>query len=271
MSLSTAATARDITDGVMMNDFAQRVALITGGTSGIGLATAHIMLSSGAKVALIGSNIDKAESAMRSLAGFDENVTFVQGDISLPTECEKVIRHTVGHFGKIDIVVNSAGVYLEKLITEVTEEDYDFVMNINVKGTYFICKYAIPELKKPGNGAIVNVSSDAGLNGNLLCTTYCASKGAVTTFTKALALELCPYNIRVNCVCPGDIDTPMLKKYLSEVDNPTQKLQDLINIYPMGRIGRPEEAAEAICFLASDRASFITGIAMPIDGGLTAC
>ncbi|MEN6411604.1 MAG: SDR family NAD(P)-dependent oxidoreductase [Veillonellales bacterium] len=254
----------------MLYDFKSKVALITGGTSGIGLATARLLLQGGARVALIGSQKSKGRQALAELAEFGEQATYIQGDISRVTACRQAVDKTVEHYGKLDIVVNSAGIYLEKAITEVTPEEYERIMDVNVKGTYFICQAAVPALRKT-QGSIINVSSDAGLNGNILCSAYCAAKGAVTIFTKALALELARYNVRVNCVCPGDIDTPLLKQQLAMAPNRDACLKEMASVYPLGRIGRPEEIATVICFLASPAASFVTGSAWPVDGGLTSC
>lgn len=255
----------------MKCDFTGKVALITGGTSGIGLSTASILLESGAKVALIGRQTEKGQAALSQFAEYGDKVCFVQGDISKTGECQKVIEQTVAQLGRLDIVINSAGTYMEKAISDVTEEDFDQMMNSNLKGTYFICKYALPYLRQGGGGAIVNISSDAGINGNCLCTTYCASKGAVTVFTKALALESIHDGIRANCVCPGDVDTPMVEEQLMYVENKEQYLRDMASIYPIGRIAKPEEIAKVICFLASDNASFVNGAVWTVDGGLTAC
>ena len=148
------------------------------------------------------------------------------------------------------------------------EADYDQLIDTNLKGTFFMCQTAIPELRKT-SGNIVNVSSDSGVQGNPLETLYCASKGAVTIFTKALAVDLAKENIRVNCVCPGDIDTPMLDQDLAQSDNPEQYLKTLTSRYPIGRIGKPEEVASVICFLASDASPFTTGAAWSVDGGIT--
>lgn len=256
---------------MMQCNFEGKVALITGGTSGIGLSTASILLELGAKVTLIGRQVTKGKVALDQFAKYGENVCFLQGDISKTGDCQKVIEETVAQFGRLDIVINSAGTYMEKAISDVTEEDFDQMMNSNIKGTYFICKYALPHLRQAGGGAIVNISSDAGINGNCLCTTYCASKGAVTVFTKALALESIHDGIRANCVCPGDVDTPMVERQLMNVDNKEQYLREMASIYPIGRIAKPEEIAKVICFLASDNASFVNGAIWTVDGGLTAC
>jgi NAD(P)-dependent dehydrogenase (short-subunit alcohol dehydrogenase family) len=253
-----------------MNELNKKVAVITGGTSGIGLATAKLFLERGFFVAIVGSTIEKGNEAISFLHKASLNCAYFQGNVSSASACEQIIKAVIDHFGQINVLVNSAGVYLEKLITEMTEAEYDYVMDINVKGTYFMCKYIIPELRKRNSGAIINVSSDAGINGNLQCSAYCASKGAVTVFTKALALELSPYNIRVNCVCPGDIDTPLTRKQFSNLSDPEAGLNEIKKIYPINRIGYAYEVAEVIYFLASDAASFVIGAAWSVDGGLTA-
>lgn len=251
--------------------FKGKVAVITGGTSGIGLETGRQLLSQGAKVALIGRSAEKGLRALQELAVYGDQVSFIQSDISKVLQCQEVIDRTIAQFGSLNIVVNSAGIYMEKTIDEVTEDEFDNMMNTNIKGTYFICKSALPYLRQSGGGAIINVSSDAGINGNCLCTTYCASKGAVTTFTKALALESIHYGVRVNCVCPGDVDTPMLQQQLIGVDNPQEYLRDMAAMYPVGRIAQSHEIANVICFLASDKSSFVNGAVWTVDGGLTAC
>jgi NAD(P)-dependent dehydrogenase (short-subunit alcohol dehydrogenase family) len=251
--------------------FKGKVAIITGGTSGIGLETGRQLLSQGAKVALIGRQAEKGLRTLQELAVYGDQVSFIQGDISQAQQCQEVVNRTIAQFGSLNIVVNSAGVYMEKTIDEVTEDEFDNMMNTNIKGTYFICKYALPHLRQSGGGAIINVSSDAGINGNCLCTTYCASKGAVTTFTKALALESIHYGVRVNCVCPGDVDTPMLQQQLIGVDSPQEYLRDMAAMYPVGRIAQSHEIANVICFLASDKSSFVNGAVWTVDGGLTAC
>lgn len=256
----------------MANDrFKGKVALITGGTSGIGLETAKQLLAQGAMVALIGSQMKKGQGALEELKIYGDKVCFIQGDISHVSQCQAVVKETVAKLGRLDIVINSAGIYMEKSIDEVTEEEFDQMMNSNIKGTYFICKYALPYLRQAGSGSIVNISSDAGINGNCLCTAYCASKGAVTVFTKALALESIHHGIRANCVCPGDVDTPMIEKQLVNVENKEEYLRDMASIYPIGRIARPEEIGKVICFLASEDASFVNGAVWTVDGGLTAC
>lgn len=254
----------------MKLDFAGKSVLITGGTSGIGLAAARMFLAAGSVVALTGRDKDRGREALSNLSDLSGAAFFINGDVTDVAACERIVREAVELFGgRLDVLVNCAGEYLEKPIEETTESEFDRIMAVNAKGTYFVSQAAVPSLKR-SRGVVVNVSSDAGLTGNINCTAYCAAKGAVTLFTKALALELAPHGIRVNCVCPGDIDTPLLARQLSAADNPQALRRDMESIYPLGRIGTPEEVASVILFLASDAASFVTGAAWSVDGGLTA-
>lgn len=255
--------------GIQWN-FSHKVVLITGGTSGIGLATARMVLSAGANVLLVGSSQKKGAHAMEVLNTFGDRVRYFCADVSKVLQCEKALQEVQYQFGRLDIVVNSAGVFRSGFIDNVTEQEFDRIMDTNVKGTFFICKYATPLLRKSLHASIINISSDAGLHGNKQCPDYCASKGAVTLLTKALALDLAADNIRVNCVCPGDIVTPMLEEECEKQEDRDAYLADLTAPYPVGRLGQAQEVASVVCFLASDAASFVTGAAWPIDGGLTA-
>lgn len=252
----------------MQYDVINKVALITGGTSGIGLSTAKLLLENGAKVVIVGRDARKGHEELQALSDFHDAVYYVQGDVTQPEDCEKIVAETVKHFSGLDILVNSAGIYWEKPIDDVTEVEYDNMMNSNVKGTYFMCKWALPQLRKAAGSSIITMASDAGINGNFLCTAYCASKGAVIAFTKALSLEVAQYGIRANCVCPGDVATPMMDRQLTNNNN--YSLSDMEALYPLGRIAKPREVAHVIGFLVSDAASFVTGAVWTVDGGLTA-
>jgi len=246
-----------------------KVALITGGTEGMGYATAELFLNEGARVAITGRSGEKGRRALRSLRKHGE-VIYIQGDVSRTADAKRMVSETVSQFGRIDILFNNAGIYVEKTAEDTTEEEWDRVIDINLKGTFLVSKYAIPHMKKQRSGVIVNNSSDAGLIGNRSCPAYCASKGAVTIMTKAMALDYAKYGIRVNCVNPGTIDTPMLVREAETSADPAEYLRRMDAQSPIGRVGRPEEVARAVLFLASDESSFVTGAALSIDGGMTA-
>ena len=240
-----------------------KTALITGGTSGIGLATAKKFLSENYNCVLVGRSEKKFDAIKNELTG---NFDFISADVRKVFDCEKVLNFAVKKFGGVNVLVNSAGIYTEGAINSVDEKIFDEVFHTNVKGTFFMCRACVDELIK-NLGSIVNISSDAGFHGNYFCSLYAASKGAVIAFTKSLALELANFSVRVNCVAPGDILTSMTETQLKISG---EKISDLEKFYPLGRIGKAEEVAEAIYFLASEKASFITGEILKIDGGLTA-
>lgn len=239
--------------------------LISGGTSGIGLAAAAVLLERGWNVVISGRHAEKGEAALASLA-CPERTWYVQGDVARDDDCRKMVEAAVSRFGGLDGLVTSAGVYEENLLENVTPDDIQRLFSINVFGTMYLCRYALPHLRrKPGS--IVTVSSDAGLQGNVACSLYGATKGAVVAFTKSLALEAAPHQIRVNCVCPGDVETPLLEQQLR--DHPDTTKDAMKEQYPLYRLARADEVAKAIAFLLGDDASFITAAALPVDGGLT--
>ena len=211
---------------------------------------------------LVGRSLERFKKIQAELVG---NFEFISADIRRVDDCEKIISQTVEIFGGVNVLINNAGIYHEGAITSTDEKIFDDIFATNVKGTFFMTRAAVDELIKT-HGAIVNVASDAGLRGNYFCAAYSASKGAIVAFTKSLALELASFSIRVNCVAPGDILTPLT---LNQLKNSGGTVEELAKFYPLGRIGTPQEVAAAIYFLASDAASFITGAVLSVDGGLT--
>ena len=235
-------------------------AIITGGTSGIGFAVTQKFLAQNYNCAVVG----RSEKKFRDANFNNPNVKFIAADVGVVENCNRVVDETLKTFGRIDTLINCAGIYTEGAINFVDEKTFDEIFKTNVKGTFFMCKAAVDELIK-AQGNIVNVASDAGVHGNYFCALYAASKGAVVAFTKSLALELASLNVRVNCVAPGDILTPMT---LTQLKNSGETVSDLAKFYPLGRIGTAEEVAEAIYFLASESSSFITGEILNVNGGL---
>jgi len=247
----------------------RKVALITGGTEGMGYSTARLLLEEGASVVITGRSKEKGAKALRALRKLGP-VRFLQGDVSKASDAKRMVEATVKEFGRIDVLFNNAGVYLEKVAEDTSEEEWDRVLDINLKGTFLVTKYAVPHMKKQRSGAIINNSSDAGLVGNRSCPAYCASKGAITIMSKAMALDYAKYGIRVNTINPGCIDTPMLAQEAKASGNTRKYMQRTREDHPIGRVGTPEEVAHAVLFLASNDSSFVTGAALSIDGGLTA-
>jgi NAD(P)-dependent dehydrogenase (short-subunit alcohol dehydrogenase family) len=249
---------------------AARVALVTGGASGIGLATAHRLAADGFAPAL--ADID-APGLDRAVAELGPGAIAVPTDVRSFEACAAAVLAAVDRLGRLDVLVNCAGVWVEGPTDTMTEADWDRVVDVNLKGTFAMCRSAIPALEAT-RGCIVNVSSDAGLWGNKGAAIYSASKGGVTVLTKALAVELAERGIRVNAVCPGDVDSPMIR-YQAETfggGDPDGYLATLLEAYPQRppRFIRPDEVAELIAYLCSEKAAPITGAAISIDFGLTA-
>ncbi|ERL04628.1 SDR family NAD(P)-dependent oxidoreductase [Mitsuokella sp. oral taxon 131] len=253
-------------------ELAGKVALISGGTSGIGLASAAAFLAEGACVALMARDTGHGEDAVRGLRaahGAPEDVVFCAGNVAQKDDCARVVQEVQSYFGHIDVLVNAAGIYAEGALEALHEEELDAVLATNVKGTMLLSQAALPRIKEV-RGNIVNVASDAGLHGNYFAAAYCASKGAVVLFTRALALEVASAGVRVNAIAPGDVMTPMTQAQLDAAPDPVQALREMAGVYPLGRIATADEAAALIVYLASARAAFMTGTICPLDGGLTA-
>jgi NAD(P)-dependent dehydrogenase (short-subunit alcohol dehydrogenase family) len=246
-----------------------QVALVTGAASGIGRATALAFAQSGAKVVLADISVEGGESAAAEIKKQTGVPTsFVKCDVSKSADVERMVRHAVERFGRIDYAFNNAGTEgIQAATAECSEENFDRTVAIDLKGTWLCMKYEIPQMLKQGGGAIVNCSSIAGLVGFPNIPAYVASKHGVIGLTKTAALEYAKTNVRVNAVCPGVIHTPMVDRF---VGGHTEVMQALTAGEPIGRIGEPSEIAEAVLYLCSSHASFVTGIAMPIDGGWVA-
>jgi NAD(P)-dependent dehydrogenase (short-subunit alcohol dehydrogenase family) len=245
-----------------------KVALVTGGTSGIGRDTALLFAKAGAKVVVAGRREVEGKEAVELIRAAGGDGVFVKADVSKASEVEMLIRKTVDKFGRLDIAFNNAGIEgIWVPITEQSEEDWDRTIDINLKGVWLCLKYEIREmLKQGGGGAIVNMASVAGLMGLAGAATYCASKHGVIALTKTAALENARRGIRVNVVCPAVIETPMAQRAYGEAE--THKF--VVGLHPIGRFGRPEEISEAVVWMCSDRASFMTGQSLVLDGGLLA-
>jgi NAD(P)-dependent dehydrogenase (short-subunit alcohol dehydrogenase family) len=248
----------------------ERVVLITGAAGGIGHASAERFLAQGDTVVLTDVAADALARTATELGGLDG----VVGDVTVVADCERIVAETVGRHDRLDVLVNCAGIWVEGPTAEMTEDEFDRTMDVNLKGTFFMCRYAIPHLERSG-GCIVNLSSDAGLIGSAGAAIYCASKGGVSLLTRALGLELAPKGVRVVAVCPNDVETPMLQGQARDYGGGDREgyLRALLARYPQGeraRFIRPQEVAALIVYLASPEATPITGSCIPIDFGSTA-
>ena len=247
-----------------------KVALITGGTSGIGAAAAELFAREGAKVAITGRNESRGHAVTARILQSGGTAIFLRTDVRKAAECQRAVDETVRSYGRLDILFNNAGVFFPQTAIECSEEEWDLQIDINLKGTFLMSKYALGPMIAQGGGVIVNNSSGWGLVGGDKAVAYCASKGGVVLLTKAMAIDHGRQGIRVNCICPGDVDTPMLPEdaRLRGLDWKTYRAG--CENRPLGRIGTVDEIAEAVLFLASDDASFVTGAALVVDGGGTA-
>jgi NAD(P)-dependent dehydrogenase (short-subunit alcohol dehydrogenase family) len=250
----------------------ERVALVTGAASGIGRATAARLRTDGVRLVLADVDAEKLRQCLADL-GDSDVARMVVTDVRAVADCEKAVAEAIDAFGRLDVLVNSAGVGSDGPSDTMTEQAWDWMLDVNLKGTFFMCRYAIPALERTG-GNIVNIASDLGLQGGVEAAIYCASKGGVVNLTKALAVELAARSIRVNAVCPADVDTPMTAAAaeLKSHGDPGSYYREALKRFPqrVPRMVRADEVAELVAFLSSDRAEPITGVAMPIDFGVTA-
>jgi NAD(P)-dependent dehydrogenase (short-subunit alcohol dehydrogenase family) len=247
-----------------------KVALITGGTSGIGEATALLFAKEGAAIGITGRNRERGAAVVKRIKQVGNEAVFLPADVSVAKDCRNAVEETVRAFGRLDILFNNAGVYYPQTAMECSEREWDEQIDVNLKGTFLMSKFALPVMIAQRGGVIINNSSGWGIVGGDHAVAYCASKGGVVLMTKAMAIDHGAQGIRVNCVCPGDVETPMLP-----VDAKMRglKWEDYIAgcaNRPLGRVGTAEEIAKAVLFLASDDSSFMTGAALVVDGGGTA-
>jgi NAD(P)-dependent dehydrogenase (short-subunit alcohol dehydrogenase family) len=253
-----------------MRRFEGQIVLVTGGSSGIGHATARAFLVDGAKVAITARNLPRLRAATRSLQSFGE-VLPIRGDVSRAADARRFASETQRRLGPIDVLVNNAGIWIEKYLEAFTEKEYDRLMGVNLKGAFLCSKYVLPGMVKRRRGVIVNVSSDSGFLGAPGSAIYGASKAGLVLMTKSMALEHARDGIRVNAICPGEVRTPMMEEDARRSGlRFGEYYRRLAARIPMGRAADPDEIARSILFLASDESSFMTGAALSVDGGSTA-
>ncbi len=248
-------------------DFRRKRVLITGGTSGMGEACAASFVKAGARVVISGRDRDKARAIMKRCGGEQGSIAFVGGDIGLREKCDLIVTEAAGILEGLDIVVNSAGIIYHATAEETTDEQWLQTMNVNVNGMFYICRAALPHLKS-SKGTIINIASDAALTGSHHLTAYCASKGAVLQMTRAMALDYAAAGVRIVPICPGDVDTPMLRgEFRDRGLDAEAGLRESAQAVPLNRVCSAQEVADMVLYACSDSAKFITGYPLVLDGG----
>ena len=246
-----------------------KVALVTGAGAGIGKAIAETFAKEGARVVVNDLNADTAQAVADGISKAGGTAASVQADVSKEADAVKIVKFTAETYGRLDVLVNNAGIELIKPTHELTEEDWDAVMNVNLKGLFFVSKHAVIQMTAQGGGSIINMASAAGIIGFPLLASYCASKGGVVQLTKSMALDYRAANIRVNALCPSLIKTDLGDRFVESYQAVGVPAEELL-MTMQGRMGTVEDVAGAALFLASDDSSFVNGVALPIDGGACA-
>jgi NAD(P)-dependent dehydrogenase (short-subunit alcohol dehydrogenase family) len=247
-----------------------KVCIVTGGASGIGLATCEVFVREGAKVVIADRDLAAADKAVAALTQKGGQAMSVQCDVSNADSVAGMVQATVAAHGRLDVIVNNAGYGIAGSLSETSDEDWEALMGVNVRGVFLCCKHAIKQMQKNGGGTIVNVASVVAAVGIRNRAAYVASKGAVAAMTRSIALDYVASHIRCNAIAPGTIDTPYYTEILAKAADPVAIRKGLEARQPMGRLGTPEEIANGILFLASDESAFATGSILTIDGGMTA-
>ena len=253
-----------------MTRLSGKVALITGGGTGIGRAIALAFAREGASVAVAGRRLEKLRQVINEVHKRDGAGLAMECDVSRARDVERAVKGTVERFGRVNVLVNNSGTLHVSTVEGISEEEWDRVMTVNVKGPFLMSRAVLPEFRKCGGGVIVNLGSVLGLVAVKDRAAYCASKGGVTMLTKAMALDHAHENIRVNCICPSIVETELVKGVFDQSEQGQALRKARVATIPLGRIGQPVDVAEMAVFLASEESSWLTGTAIPLDGGVTA-
>jgi len=262
--MSESSSVAEKPTGILAN----QVALVTGGAKGIGWGCARVLGRAGASIAVVDIDVEAAQTAIRSLRAEGVTAEAYTTNVGLADQVHRTVAAVVERFGRIDIVVNNAGTHDSKGIERASEADWDHILTNNLKSVFLVTKCALPSLKAT-RGRVVNMSSMGGVVGQGNAGAYSATKGGIIALTKNMALDFAPYGIRVNCICPGWVETPLVNAWFALQPDEAAARKYIASIHPLGRIASPEDIGEAALFLVSDASSFITGIALPVDGGVT--
>jgi NAD(P)-dependent dehydrogenase (short-subunit alcohol dehydrogenase family) len=244
-----------------------KVAVISGAASGIGLETAKLLANENAKIALIDIDESSGEKAAKDISRQGGEALFFRCDVTSNSDCKRTVNNIHDKFGRIDILFNNAGVIRRKNIIELDEEEWDLVLGVNLKAIFLLSRYVLPIMIENRAGIIINNGSGWGLKGGPKAAAYCAAKGGVVNLTRAMAIDFGQYGIRVNCICPGDINTNLLKQEAIQLGIDEKEFLLSCAERPIGRIGKPQDVANAVLYLSSDLSSWITGITLVVDGG----
>ena len=250
--------------------FQGKVAVVTGAGLGIGQAAAAAFAQQGARVAIVDRNPEIGERAAQALQTEGLRGLFVLADVSSETDVNHMVEQVVAEWGRLDILVNNAGIYIQGDVTETALADWDRILAVNLTGAYLCTRYAVPAMLKNDGGVVVNVASEAGLVGIKGQVAYNVSKAGMIALTKSCAVDLADRGIRVNAVCPGTTDTPLVREAVNRTPDPAAARRRLESVRPLNRLGTPEEIASAILYMASSESGYATGAVLSIDGGYTA-
>ena len=246
---------------------AGKVAIVTGAGSGIGRGIALLLAEMGASIAVLEIDDAKGSNTAAEVQDQSGQAVSVHCDVRSASDCRRAVETTIQKWGKIDILCNCAGIAIRKNILELAEEEWDLALDVTLKGIFLLSREVIPDMIRNGGGSIINIGSGWSLKGGPKAASYCAAKGGAVNLTRAMAIDHGPHNIRVNCICPGDIDTPMLRSECAQLGGNVQSFMKEAANRPLARVGMPEDVANAVLFLASPMSNWITGTALVVDGG----